>query len=189
MIHRSLKQQFIDLICPISETYQPKHPFDPNAKMGPVIDNKQLNSILYDIEKAKQESHLILGGQQKHLDTGGFYIEPTIFDCPRHDLYHTQKEIFGPVLSIITFDDIDEAVEIANSTTYGLMAGVWSDSFKNVYEISKKLHAGTVWGNCYNVSYNLNFPFGGFKQSGIGKDRSIEAYYKYTELKNIAIRL
>ncbi|HBB53017.1 MAG TPA: aldehyde dehydrogenase [Legionellales bacterium] len=189
VIHRSIKEQFVDLLLPIAKTYQPKHPFDPRAKMGPVIDEKQMKNILYDIEKAKRESSLILGGQQTLIDTGGFYIEPTIFDCPHSELYHTQKEIFGPVLSIISFDDIDEAIAIANSTTYGLAAGIWSDSFKNIYEISKKIQVGTVWGNCYDACGNLNLPFGGFKQSGNSKDKSIQAYYKYTELKNIVIEL
>lgn len=188
LIHQSLKGQLLDLLKPIADTYRPKHPFDSSAKMGPVIDAIQMSRILNDIEKASKESTLVFGGRQTLIDTGGFYIEPTIFDCPRHDLYHTQKEIFGPVLSIIAFDEIDEAIALSNATIYGLAAGVWSDSTKNIFDISKKLRSGTVWGNCYDAIGNMNLPFGGYKQSGNSKDKSIEAYLKYTELKSTVIQ-
>ena len=189
IVHKRIKDEFAALLIDEAKYFQPKHPFEQDAKMGPLIDGMQMAHVLEDIEIAKKESQLIYGGGRTKVDTGGFYVEPTIFDCASNKLSHTQKEIFGPVLSLISFSDLDEAISIANDTGYGLCAGIWSGSIKTVHDVAKKLRAGTVWGNCYNASSNLNLPFGGVKLSGNSKDQSIHAYYKFTDLKSTIISL
>jgi len=117
------------------------------------------------------------------------YVEPTIFDEVRHDAGIAREEIFGPVLSVIAFDTVDEAVRIANDTDYGLAAAVWTSDLTTAHEVSRRLRAGTVWVNCYDEGGDMNFPFGGYRQSGNGRDKSLHALEKYTELKSTLLRL
>jgi len=120
--------------------------------------------------------------------SGGCYIEPTIFEVHANAHPLAQEEIFGPVLSVLTFDTNDEAIQMANDTRYGLGAGIWTANLTNAHQMARRLKSGFVWINCYEEGNDMNFPFGGVKQSGNGRDRSLHALDKYTELKSTLIR-
>ena len=157
--------------------------------MGAIVDNVQLERVLGYIETGRTEAKLLLGGSRVKKESGGFYIEPTIFDVTTADATVAREEIFGPVLSVITFDTVEEAVEIANDSQYGLAAAVWTSNLTIAHEVARSLRAGTVWVNCYDEGGDMNFPFGGYKQSGNGRDKSLHALDKYTELKSTLIRI
>jgi gamma-glutamyl-gamma-aminobutyraldehyde dehydrogenase len=156
--------------------------------MGAIIDGAQQARVLALIESGREAATLLTGGQRVRAETGGFYMEPTIFDTTP-DARIAREEIFGPVLSVITFDSVDEAISIANDSEYGLAAAVWTADLTTAHEVARRLRAGTVWVNCYDEGGDMNFPFGGYRQSGNGRDKSLHALEKYTELKSTLLRL
>ena len=189
LVHRSIKETFLDKLVHAARAYVPGHPLDPGTSMGAIIDGTQFERVLGYIEAGRAQADLLLGGERVDVVPGGLYIEPTIFDVKRPDARIAREEIFGPVLSVISFDDVDEAVSIANDTEYGLAAAVWTGDVTHAHEVSRRLRAGTVWVNCYDEGGDMNFPFGGYRQSGNGRDKSLHALDKYTELKSTLIRL
>jgi len=143
----------------------------------------QMQRVLGFIDKGQQEgAKLALGGQRVMKETGGFYIEPTVFDDVAPGMTISREEIFGPVLSAIAFDTEDEAVHIANDTAYGLAAGFWTKDLRRAHRVARKLRAGSVWVNYWDGG-DMTAPFGGYKQSGNGRDKSLQAFSKYTETK------
>ncbi|HZZ11528.1 MAG TPA: aldehyde dehydrogenase [Paraburkholderia sp.] len=189
LVHRDIKDVFLDKLIAAARSYTPGNPLDPKTSMGAIVDNVQLERVLGYIEAGRAEAKLLLGGARVKQETGGFYIEPTIFEIPPTGAKVAREEIFGPVLSVITFDTVDEAIRIANDSEYGLAAAVWTSNLTTAHEVSRKLRAGTVWVNCYDEGGDMNFPFGGYKQSGNGRDKSLHALEKYTELKSTLVRL
>ncbi|RDK00319.1 aldehyde dehydrogenase [Paraburkholderia lacunae] len=189
LVHRDIKDVFLDKLIAAARNYTPGNPLDPQTSMGAIVDNVQLERVLGYIEAGRAEAKLLLGGSRVKEETGGFYIEPTIFEIPVSGAKVAREEIFGPVLSVITFDTVEEAIRIANDSEYGLAAAVWTANLTTAHEVSRKLRAGTVWVNCYDEGGDMNFPFGGYKQSGNGRDKSLHALEKYTELKSTLVRL
>nr|WP_294863401.1 aldehyde dehydrogenase [uncultured Pseudogulbenkiania sp.] len=190
LVQRSIKERFLEEFRKAAQGYYPADPLDPAAGMGAIVDRTQFDKVLSYIDQGQGEgATLICGGQATQVAGKGYFIEPTAFDCPRPDLAICREEIFGPVLSVITFDSIDEAVHIANDTEYGLAAAVWTANVSTAHQVSRRLRAGTVWVNCYDEGGDMNLPFGGFKQSGNGRDKSLHALEKYTELKSTLIKL
>ncbi|MGV2292859.1 aldehyde dehydrogenase [Trinickia sp. YCB016] len=189
LVHRDIKDAFLDKVIAAARSYTPGNPLDPQTTMGAIVDKIQLERVLGYIEAGRAEAKLMLGGSRVKAESGGFYIEPTIFDVATPDAKIAREEIFGPVLSVITFDSIEEAVKIANDSEYGLGAAVWTANLTHAHEIARSLRAGTVWVNCYDEGGDMNFPFGGYKQSGNGRDKSLHALEKYTELKSTLVRL
>ncbi|MFT0168059.1 aldehyde dehydrogenase [Paraburkholderia mimosarum] len=188
LVHREIKEVFLAKLIEAAKAYKPGNPLDPQVSMGAIVDKIQLERVLGYIEAGRKDSKLLAGGERVNHQSGGFYIEPTVFDT-HHDAKIAREEIFGPVLSVITFNTIDEAVRIANDSDYGLAAAVWTANLTHAHEISRRLRAGTVWVNCYDEGGDMNFPFGGFKESGNGRDKSLHALEKYTELKSTLVRL
>ncbi|MFM0551099.1 aldehyde dehydrogenase [Paraburkholderia sediminicola] len=189
LVHRDIKEAFLDKLIAAARSYTPGNPLDPKTSMGAIVDKVQLERVLGYIEAGRAEAKLLLGGARVKEETGGFYIEPTIFEIPASGAKVAREEIFGPVLSVITFDTVEEAIRIANDSEYGLAAAVWTSNLTTAHEVSRKLRAGTVWVNCYDEGGDMNFPFGGYKQSGNGRDKSLHALEKYTELKSTLVRL
>ena len=189
LVQREIKDEFLAMVMETGRKLQPQHPLEPGAKMGAMVDETQMKNVLGFIEKGKAEgAKLSMGGVQAHAESGGFYIEPTIFENVDSKSTIAQEEIFGPVLSAITFDTEDEALRIANDSPYGLAAAVWTNDISRAHRVARKLRAGSVWVNCYDGG-DMTAPFGGYKQSGNGRDKSLHAFEKYTELKATWINL
>jgi 4-(gamma-glutamylamino)butanal dehydrogenase len=189
LVERGIKKAFLDKLLAAARDYTPGNPLDPLTSMGAIVDQMQLERVLGYIESGRGEADLLLGGSRVNVQSGGFYVEPTVFDVARRDARIAREEIFGPVLSVISFDTVDEAVSIANDTEYGLAAAVWTANLTKAHEVARRLRAGTVWVNCYDEGGDMNFPFGGYRQSGNGRDKSLHALDKYTELKSTLVRL
>ncbi len=189
LVERSIKDEFVARVVEAGRKMQPRHPLDPAAPMGAMVDEGQTQRVLGYIEKAKSEgATLALGGQRVHPVGGGCYIEPTVFDHVAHDHTIAREEIFGPVLSVIGFDDEAEALRIANDSDFGLAAGVWTRDISKAHRVARKLRAGSVWVNYWDGG-DMTAPFGGYKQSGNGRDKSLHAFEKYTEVKATWINL
>ncbi len=189
LVERSIKDEFIKKLLKELPNYTPGDPLDANTSMGAMVDCGQMENVLKYIASGKaQGANLLAGGDRTRAETGGFYINPTIFDNVTNEMTIAAEEIFGPVLSIITFDTVDEAIKIANDTIYGLAAAVWTSNISKAHSVARALRAGTVHVNSYDED-DITVPFGGFKQSGNGRDKSLHALEKYTELKTTWIRL
>ena len=157
--------------------------------MGAIVDQTQMNTVLRYIESGHSEgARLLAGGEQALRETGGFYVQPTIFDGVRNDMTIAREEIFGPVLSVLSFTDAADVVRQANDTVYGLQAAVWTRDINKAHGVARALRAGTVHVNQYDED-DITVPFGGFKQSGVGRDKSLHALDKYTETKTTWIRI
>ena len=189
VVHEEVAEAMLEKIVEIGRTMAPGDPLDPKTRLGAIVDQVQLNTVMGFIESGKNDgAELRLGGNRARKESGGFFVEPTVFANVDPKMKIAREEIFGPVLSTITFKDAEEAVRIANDVSYGLTAAVWSRDITTAHRIAKALRAGTVYVNCYDAA-DITVPFGGFKQSGNGRDKSLHAMDKYTELKTTWIDL
>jgi gamma-glutamyl-gamma-aminobutyraldehyde dehydrogenase len=189
LVHRNIKDEFINGVLAAARLYAPGHPLSPDTRMGSLIDASQVERVLEFIQRGQVDATLLAGGHRALTSSGGQYIEPTVFDCPHANIPLVREEIFGPVLTVLTFDTLDEAITLANDSAYGLAASVWSADLTTAHTTARRLRAGTVWVNGYEETDDMNFPFGGFKESGNGRDNSLHALDKYTELKSTIVRL
>ena len=189
LIHRPIHDEFVERLLALAKTARMGDPLELTTQVGPVTTQPQYQKILDYIRIAKDEgAACALGGAPaSRPECGrGWFVEPTIFTGVAPHMRIANEEVFGPVLSIIPFDDEDEAVRIANGTVYGLAAGVWTTSIRRALVMSERLEAGTVWVNTYRaVSYMS--PFGGYKRSGIGRESGIEAIREYLQTKSVWI--
>jgi len=188
LVQRSVAEPLLRELLAASDDYQPGHPLDPGSVTGAIIDAAQFERVRHYIDLGTQEAQLLKGGRQLSPVEGGAYLEPTIFLAKDASARIANEEIFGPVLVVIVFDTLEEAIAIANQTEFGLAAAVWSSDLKTIHTATRQLKAGTVWVNCYDELVDMNFPFGGFKESGNGRDNSAHALSKYTELKSTIMR-
>jgi 4-guanidinobutyraldehyde dehydrogenase/NAD-dependent aldehyde dehydrogenase len=148
-----------------------------------------MKRVLGYIDSGRRDgANVRFGGRRMREESGGYFVEPTVFDQVEPRMAIAREEIFGPVLAAITFKTVEEAVAIANDVTYGLAAAVWTRDITTAHRAARALRAGTVYVNCYDAD-DLTVPFGGYKQSGIGRDKSLHALEKYTELKSTWIDL
>jgi gamma-glutamyl-gamma-aminobutyraldehyde dehydrogenase len=183
LVERSIKDAFVAKVVEAGRAMQPRHPFEPGAPMGAMVDQLQMGRVLDYIGAGREEgARVALGGQRVLGETGGYYIEPTVFDDVAPGMRIAREEIFGPVLAAIAFDDEAEALRIANDSPYGLAAGLWTRDLSRAHRVARGLRAGSVWVNHWDGG-DMTAPFGGYKQSGNGRDKSLHAFDKYTELK------
>ncbi len=189
LVERSIKARFLPLVLEALKAWQPGNPLDPATTVGALVDSQQLQTVLAYIQAGHAEgAQLLLGGGQVLAETGGVYVAPTVFDGVSNAMRIAREEIFGPVLSVIEFDTPEEAIAIANDTTYGLAAALWTRDLSKAHRTARALRAGSVWVNQYDGG-DMTAPFGGYKQSGNGRDKSLHAFDKYTELKATWIQL
>jgi gamma-glutamyl-gamma-aminobutyraldehyde dehydrogenase len=185
IVHERVRGELIEGIERVARTITLGHPFDPATQMGALIDSGHLKRVLGYIDSGIAEgARVAFGGKQAMQDTGGYYVEATVLDAVRPEMRVSREEIFGPVLAVSGFSEDADALRIANDTVYGLAAAVWTRDMNVAHRVSSALRAGTVWINSFDRS-SLATPFGGFKQSGFGRDRSPHAIDKYVDLKTI----
>lgn len=189
LIEESIKDVFIEKVIAAMKTWQPGNPLDPQTNVGAIVDQAQFERVMSYINKGQDEhATLAYGGQSATPVENGLYIQPTMFTNVSNKMAIAADEIFGPVLSVITFNTVEEAIEIANDTPYGLAAGIWTSDLSKAHKVSKAVKAGSVWVNQWDGG-DMTAPFGGFKQSGNGRDKSLHAFSKYTEIKATWIKL
>jgi aldehyde dehydrogenase (NAD+) len=189
LIHRPIHDAFVERLLALARTARMGNPLDRGTQVGPITTRPQYDKVLDYIRVAKEEGAVcrLGGGPAQRPECGtGWFVEPTVFTGVEPQMRIANEEVFGPVLSMIPFDDEDEAVRIANSTIYGLAAGVWTTSIRRAIVMSERLEAGTVWVNTYRaVSYMS--PFGGYKRSGIGRESGVDAIREYLQTKSVWI--
>jgi acyl-CoA reductase-like NAD-dependent aldehyde dehydrogenase len=191
MLHEKIHDEFIEKLVERTKRIKMGDPSMMESEMGPMATTDQLNKVQEFVDSAKEDgADLVYGGARPddpELGKGWFYM-PTIFDNVRNDMYVAQEEIFGPVLSVMTFREEEEVVSMANDSSYGLAAGVWTKDIQRAHKIAREIQAGTVWINTYRaVSYAS--PFGGYKQSGYGREMGIEAIREFTQVKSVWVEL
>jgi gamma-glutamyl-gamma-aminobutyraldehyde dehydrogenase/4-guanidinobutyraldehyde dehydrogenase/NAD-dependent aldehyde dehydrogenase len=188
-VEASIKDRFLEKALALVPGYAPANPLLPDTVMGAVVDRTQMETVLRYIESGRAEgAQLLAGGEQAMRETGGCYVQPTIFDAVTPTMTIAREEIFGPVLTVQAFTDVSDVVRRANASVYGLQAGVWTADLNKAHGVARALRAGTVHVNQYDED-DITVPFGGYKQSGVGRDKSLHAFDKYTETKTTWIRI
>ena len=186
-LERSIHDEFVDKLSSRASSLSVGNPEDAGTQMGAQVSKEQFDKILGYIDTGKQEgAKLVTGGER--CGEKGYFIRPTIFDAVDNNMKIAREEIFGPVVSAITFDDVDDMVRQSNRSIYGLAAAVWTRDIKKAHRLARDLKAGTIWINTYN-SFDAASPFGGFKQSGFGRELGIHALELYTQVKSVWINL
>lgn len=189
IVHESIYERFMERVIERTKQIKVGNPLDPETMMGAQASKEQFDKILSYLEIGKQEGGEVLtGGTARYVNSGcenGFYIEPTIFAGKNH-MRIFQEEIFGPVVSVTTFKTTEEAIRIANDTSFGLGAGVWTRDAHEMYEVPRSIQAGRVWVNCYHA-YPAHAPFGGYKKSGFGRETHKMMLNHYRQNKNMLI--
>ena len=189
LVEDSIADEFMAKVRASVKAWRPGNPLDPETNVGAIVDEGQLNRVLSYIDIGKKEgAKLTVGGERVTPVDGGMFVQPTVFENVNNQMAIAQEEIFGPVLVVIRFKTEDEALAIANDSIYGLAAGLWTSNLSRAHRFSRGLRAGSVWVNQYDGG-DMTAPFGGFKQSGNGRDKSLHAFDKYSELKATWIKL
>lgn len=189
LVDETIAEAFTESMLNVARKIVPGDPLEPRTQFGAMVSAEQMQTALRYIETAKREgAELRLGGKQALADSGGFYVEPTVFNAVAPDATLSREEVFGPVLAITKFKTPEDALRLANDTVYGLAAGLWTRDISLAHRAARELKAGLVWVNGWD-SCDITMPFGGFKQSGFGRDRSLHALHKYADLKSVSITL
>jgi gamma-glutamyl-gamma-aminobutyraldehyde dehydrogenase len=190
IVHRSVQEELVERLAAGLSAWPVGDPMDPATRIGPMIEKPHMDKVLGYISRGREEGARVAAGGGRVLEeTGGYYVEPTIFDGVSNDMTIAREEIFGPVLSTIPFDTEEEGIALANQTAYGLAAAVYTRDLDAAFRVSRALRAGTVGVNAYSEG-DITTPFGGYKESGFGgRDKGLEALEQYTEKKTIWVAL
>ncbi len=177
----------VDGVAKAAESINVGPGFDPDTQMGPLVSQEQLERVCSYLDIGMSEGAKAIAGG-KRLGDKGYFVKPTVLVNTNESMKVVQEEIFGPVVTAIPFRDADEIISRANNSSYGLAAGIWTRDIKKAHSIAAKLRAGTVWVNCYNI-FDAALPFGGYKQSGWGREMGHEVLEQYTEVKAVCAAL
>ena len=188
LVQQGIYDQFVDALSKASEAMKIGAPLDPSTRIGPVVSREQYDRVTNYIKIGKSEGAKVKIGGEEKPQPKGYYVKPTIFTDVKNSMRIAQEEIFGPVVSAIAFKDENDAVLQGNDTTYGLAAAVWTKDISRAHTIARKLKAGTVWINCYGVIDPIS-PFGGYKQSGFGRELGKHSIELYTQIKSVWTKL
>jgi acyl-CoA reductase-like NAD-dependent aldehyde dehydrogenase len=190
LVERGIYDRFISDLAEYSKNYKVGNGFDPSAQIGPLVSKKQKEKVLQYMDIGKQEgAEMLIGGEASEAELkNGYFVKPTVMANVTNDMRIAKEEIFGPVVSAIPFDGAEEAIQIANQTEYGLGGGVCTTNLKKAHQVAHSLNTGNIWINTYNIT-EPNSPFGGYKQSGLGRENGAASIDAYTEVKNIWIDL
>lgn len=189
IVEEAVHDEVVSVLVERARTYVPSNPLVPGTNMGALVSQTHAERVKNMIAMAQSEgATLAFGGECYHKETGGSYIGPTIFTGVTNDMTIAREEVFGPVLVVIKVKDVDEAIKVANDSCYGLASAVWTDNLSVAHKVSRAIRAGLVYVNCYDCD-DMTTPFGGFKESGFGRDKSLHALDKYCELKTTWMRV
>ncbi len=189
LVQDEIADAFVDKLLQVARKIIPGDPLSPSTTFGAMVSEEQMKTALRYIGTATNEGNTLrLGGKRVREETGGYFVEPTVFDAVQPSNTLAREEVFGPVLAVTRFKTSQEAIKIANGTVYGLAAGLWTRDLSLAHRAARELRAGLVWVNGWDAC-DITMPFGGFKQSGFGRDRSLHALHKYADLKAISITL
>ena len=190
LVAKEIKNEFVDKLAARAKKMVAGDPLDPKTRYGSLASRRQLDTVTRYVDIAKQEgASLVAGGSRADIGTGkGYFFQPTVFDGVTPEMTIAREEIFGPVLATIEFADLDEAIARANDSQYGLAAAVWTRDVKKAHYVARRLQAGTVWINTYNI-YDTAAPFGGYKASGFGREMGAHALEHYTQVKSVWVDL
>lgn len=189
LVHDSIADVFIDKLLHVAKDIAAGDPLEPSTNFGAMVSAEQMQTALRYIDTAKKEGGVLrLGGNRTRMESGGYYVEPTVFDDIDPQATLSREEVFGPVLAVTRFTETEDALRLANDTPFGLAAGLWTRDVSLAHRAAREIKAGLVWVNGWD-SCDITLPFGGFKQSGFGRDRSLHALHKYADLKSVSITL
>ena len=191
MLHKDIHDQFLDRLTDKARKMRVGNPLDPKTEMGAQISQTQLDRILKYIQSGLEEGAKLLCGGERDTDgekAKGFFVKPTVFGHVKPTMRIAQEEIFGPVLAVLNFEDEEEAISLANGTVYGLVSAVWTKDIQLAHRLARRIKAGVVWINTYN-GFDSAAPFGGYKQSGFGREMGMHALESYTQVKSVWVAL
>jgi aldehyde dehydrogenase (NAD+) len=189
LVARKIYDDFVDRVVQRARSLKLGDPLDPSTQMGAQVSQEQYDKILSYIDVGRQEGATVACGGSPCLDAGkGWFIQPTVLCDVHNDMRVARDEIFGPVVAVIPFTGVEEAIRIGNATSYGLAAGVWTKDISKAHRVAQELKAGTVWVNTYNI-FDVASPFGGYKWSGFGRESGVYALENYTQIKSVWINL
>jgi acyl-CoA reductase-like NAD-dependent aldehyde dehydrogenase len=188
VVDRSVKDDVLARVAEINASFVVGDPLDPGTTMGAIVDDTQLRRVLGYLDVGVREGGTVTGGRRVRESSGGFFVEPAVIDGVPNTARVAQEEIFGPVLTVVEFEGVEEGLRIANQTAFGLAASVWTADLSTAHRVARRLRAGTVWVNTFDAT-DVFAPFGGFGSSGSGRDKSLHALAEYTGLKTTWISI
>ena len=189
LVESSIHDEFVTKLAERAKKLQPGDPMDPKCRLGALVSEAQMEKVLGYVETGTKEgAKLVAGGRRQPVNGKGWFVQATVLDQVENTMRVAQEEIFGPVLSVIRFDDIEDAIRKSNDVVFGLAAGVWTRDVKKAHAVSRRLQAGTVWINAYNF-YDAGMPFGGTKASGFGRDLGPESLREYSQVKSVWVSI
>ena len=189
LVEKSIHDEFVAKLADRAKKLVPADPLDPKTRLGSLVNEKQMTSVLgYIASGVKEGARIVVGGQRQPVNGKGWFVQATVLDGVDNRMKVAQEEIFGPVLTVIPFDDAEDAVRKGNDIFYGLAAGVWTRDVRKAHAVARQLRAGTVWVNMYNI-YDPAMPFGGYKGSGFGRDLGADCLREYTQVKSVWMNL